>query len=130
MKKSKRIKGKALLLVHDVAPPHAREIMAILSDLRELRIPALNLAVISCFHHRYPWPDESPLREAIQSLSAQCRLEIMLHGYYHHRIGSNEFLPWRSRLRSRLQSAAEDEFFKLDSAAAAARIESGSLFRV
>jgi predicted deacetylase len=54
------------------------------------------------------------------------RTEILLHGCFHARVGSNQRLPWLRRLRSRRQSAGEDEFFSLDGSAAEDRVRLGA----
>ena len=125
MKGSCRPEDQTLLTVHDVAPPLAREVLDILTDIRERSIPAVNLAVVPLFHGRYDWRDARDFLKAIQTTATDIRTEILLHGYFHLRVGGNAALPWGKRLRSRLQSAAEDEFYGLDPAEAAARLDLG-----
>jgi predicted deacetylase len=125
MKSSDGRKGRALLSVHDITPRWAGEVLDILADLKERSIPAVNLAVVPLHHRRDSWPGAPDFREAIRELGRDLRTEILLHGCYHLRVGGNETLPWTKRLRSRLQSAGEDEFFGLDPGEAAARLDLG-----
>ncbi len=125
MKSSDGRRGKALLAIHDVTPRWTREILDILTDLKERSIPAINLAVVPRFHRRDDWRDAPALRTAILKPGRGLRTEVLLHGCYHLRVGENARLPWRRRLRSWLQSASEDEFYGLDPAEAGRRLDLG-----
>ena len=118
-------RGKALLSVHDISPGRLPAVRGILADLKSLGVTAVNLALVPVFHQAESWRRSEELVAMLETVQTHFRTEILLHGYYHQRIGSNETLPWRSRLRSRLQSADEDEFYGLSVIEIEDRIQKG-----
>ena len=125
MKNSDSSRGKAVLCIHDIAPGQLPAVCEILADLKASSIPAVNLGVIPVFHQVDSWARNAKPAEMIVSMQKDFRTEILLHGYYHQRVGGNERLPRRNRLRSRLQSADEDEFYRLNVREAEDRIKKG-----
>ena len=125
MKNSKKKKGKALLCIHDVTPFFDKEIFGILSDLKRLNLGKINLAVVPFYHEGSSLNDHAAFCQSLMNATEGFQAEILLHGLYHARKGSNQRLHYTSRLRSRLQSAEEDEFFKLVPDEAEKRIQQG-----
>jgi predicted deacetylase len=125
MKNSEKKKGKALLSIHDVSPFFEEEIFGILSDLKGLNLGKTNLAVVPLYHESYHLNDHVAFCHSLMNAIEGFEVEILLHGLYHTRKGSNQRLSFKNRFRSRLQSAEEDEFFKLVPAEAEKRIQQG-----
>ncbi len=125
MKNSKKKKGRALLCIHDVTPFFDKEIFGILSDLKRLNLGKINLAVVPFYHEGSSLNDHAAFCQSLMNATEGFQVEILLHGLYHARKGSNQRLSFTNRLRSRLQSAEEDEFFKLVPDEAEKRIQQG-----
>jgi predicted deacetylase len=125
MKSSEPDKPRAVLCLHDVAPGQAAAVRKILDDLQAVPVPAVSLALVPAFHQTGSWERNPEGVEMIRSARAEFRAEILLHGYYHQRVGTNKDLPSRNRFRSKLQSADEDEFYGLDLREAEGRIGKG-----
>jgi predicted deacetylase len=122
---SDRVRGRALLSVHDVTPSNLAFLAGLLPLLRDVGVTAMNLAVVPRFHDGEAWADDVALRQAVAAGGPAARTEIMQHGCYHARIGGNERLTGLARVRSGLQSAGEDEFYRLDPHEAEDRIRYG-----
>lgn len=125
MRDSARAAGRALLAVHDVTPANLGFLARLLPVLRDAGVAAVNVAVVPSPLAGGDWGDGSALRQALAAAGPALRTEVLQHGLRHARVGANERLGPARRLMSRLQSAGEDEFFGLDAAEAAARIETG-----
>lgn len=119
-------KGRALLSIHDVTPGCLSILADILGDLAGRDVSAVNLAVVPRFHGEEAWSDDAAFRRTIAGAAPGIRTEVVLHGYFHARVGENEWLPWPRRFRSRLQSDREDEFYCLGPREAEGRIRSGA----
>jgi len=117
--------NKAILSIHDIAPSQLSAVQEIISDLKAQGVTAVNLALVPVFHQAESWRRNEEPAAVIESLQTHFRTEILLHGFYHQRVGSNETLPWRNRLRSWLQSADEDEFYGLGVGESKDRIRKG-----
>jgi predicted deacetylase len=114
----------ALLSVHDVAPENLGFLADLLRDLADRHVPAVNVAVVPSFHGASMWTADA-IGRALADVPAGMRTEILLHGCFHARVGGNARLAGWRLLRSRLQSAGEDEFFCLDPHEAEDRIRQG-----
>ena len=125
MDRSDRMKGRALLSVHDVTPSSLAVLAGFLPFLRDAGIQALNLAIVPRFHGGEAWTDDVALRQALAAGGPALRTEIIQHGYYHSRVGGNERLAGPARVLSGLQSAGEDEFYRLSLREAEERVRSG-----
>ena len=125
MKNSLNKKARVLLTLHDVSPAYDAEIAEIIRDLTKISITKLNLAVVPCFDGRYDLRKHSKFCRMLENISVSFETELLLHGLYHTRTGTNQRLSPRHRVLSRLWSAGEDEFYQLDSQETEARIEQG-----
>lgn len=115
---------RALCSVHDVRPGCLSLVSDILADLEDRGVTAVGLAVVPRFHGGEDWEGAAAFRDDLAARAV--RTEVMLHGFFHARVGGNENLPWPRRALSGLLSAGEDEFFGLGRREAEERLLAGA----
>lgn len=110
--------GRFVIAVHDVAPVFRSELEVIVRALGGLVGPTVSLAVVPCWHGRWPLTAHPHFAGWLAERGG----ERLLHGYEHRS-------PNPRRPRSRVVGGA-DEFVGLSAAAAEERVHRGqALFR-
>ncbi len=101
---------RLIVSLHDVHPGSAEQIQRQRHDLKQAGIKALSHLVVPEFHHRQSTFHSASL---CQWLGDQQSMgdELILHGYYHDRIGQTEAL--RDLFWTRFYTNQEAEFYSL-----------------
>jgi predicted deacetylase len=112
-----------IVSIHDVAPPFAKQIDAILYRLKQLGVPRCSLLVVPDYHGGGR-ADRNPAWVAkLKSWQAEGH-EMVLHGYF-HRVEENGSPDLKNALLRNVYTASESEFLELDGPEAAKRLKLG-----
>jgi predicted deacetylase len=122
------VPARALIVsLHDAHPGSWVKVKAQRESLREWGVTAASWLVVPEFHHRYDWRRQKTMAEQLTQEEQQGD-ELVLHGYFHDRMGLDN--DWRDAFWTRLYTNQEAEFFDLTMGEAEKRIRAGQeLFR-
>lgn len=109
-----------IVSLHDVHPGSLEVVRAQIADLEMVGIGNTSLLVVPEFHHGPPSGDHS---ETVAFLEARREVgdDLVLHGYYHDRVG----LPGGNYFWTRIYSNNEAEFFQIEETEAERRLKAG-----
>ncbi|HEY8964829.1 MAG TPA: polysaccharide deacetylase family protein [Candidatus Methylacidiphilales bacterium] len=113
---------KLVVSLHDVHPGSREAIAAQREALAAWGVPCRSLLVVPEFHHG-PKANGSDFAAAVREWAGEGD-EVVLHGYYHDRLGRKDALG--SLFWTRLYTNREAEFLDLDGPETVARLAAGS----